>query len=394
MSRKQYTPYLLIALVLLLFVLAEFLIPKPLNWTISLSAKDKNPYGAYGLKEVLPDLFPGQDLQNVHLTIYETDSLPDKINFLILAQNFAPDQQDTRVLLEKVSKGAKVLMAASSFGGPLADSLNLHTQNLLFETLTGPQSQLERDSAFIRFQHPAFRKSRFAYTLAAAPNYFDSLPAASRVLALNHQNKPVLIGHSWGKGEIFVSSTPLAFTNYYLLEGNNHHFIEAALSLLPVGPLLWTEYYQLGRMEAQTPLRFILSNRALRWAYYFGMSILLLFILFSLKRRQRPIPAMQPPENTSLQFAASIGNLYFQQGNHQHIARKKIIYLSEYIRTHYRLDAAWHDPDFPGRLAQKSNKPLEEVQDLNDQVQQAETAREYSAAELLRLHKSIRAFEA
>ena len=393
MSRKKLTPYLLIFGCLLLLVLAELLIPKPLDWRVTLSAEDKNPYGAYGLWRVLPELFPGQEVHNFYLSMYETDTLPSEANYLVLAQNFAPDKQDALALLEKAAAGAHVFVSAQHFGGFFADTLGFSTGNNLFEQMAAEESlQKAQDSVYIRFTKPGAAKEPFAYTLPALPAYFDSLPAQVELLAINQQSEPVLIQRSWGKGQLYLSSTPLAFTNYYLLAGENHRFIEQALSFLPPAPLYWTQYYQLGRFESGSPLRFVLSQASLRWAYYVGMIVLLLFILFGLKRRQRAIPVLQAPENTSLQFAHSIGTLYYQQGDHLNMARKQLLYLREYIRSHYRLQADWHEKNFSEQLARKSGKEEEAVAALVRQAQQAETAQTYSAKELQQLHNSIQGF--
>lgn len=393
MSRKALTPYLLIGGALLLLVLAELLIPKPLDWTVTLSSEDKNPYGAYGLWKVLPDLFPEQELHNLHLTVYEADSLPDQANYLILAQGFAPDEQDARALLEKAAAGAHIFVAAQHFGGLFADTLQLSTGNHLFEQMAGGETLAQaQDSVYIRYTTRQEATEPFAYTLPALPAYFDSLPETPEVLAVDQRNEPVLVRRAWGKGQLLLSTTPLAFTNYYLLEGKNHRFIERALSQLPLAPLYWTEFYQVGRLESSSPLRFVLSRPSLRWAYYFGMIVLLLFILFGLKRRQRAIPVLQSPENTSLQFAHSIGTLYYQQGDHLNLARKQLLYLKEYIRNHYRLQPDWSDKDFAEKLAKKSGKEETEVAHLMRQAQKAETAPAYNANELQQLHNSIQGF--
>lgn len=393
MSKKKWTPYLLIGSALLLLVLAELLIPKPLDWRVTLSSEDKNPYGAYGLWKVLPDIFPGQELHKLRLTLYEADSLPASVNYLILAQDFAPDKPDARALLEKAAAGAHILIAAQQFGGLFADTLQLSTHNRLFEAMAEKGTpQNTQDSVYLQYTRPDYPEGPFAYTLSALPASFDSLPAQHEVLAVNQKKEAVFVQAPWGKGRIFLSSTPLAFTNYYLLEGHNHTFLETALSQLPVAPLYWTEFYQVGRLESTSPLRFVLSHSALRWAYYTGMIVLLLFILFGLKRRQRVIPLMLPPENTSLQFAHSVGTLYYQQDDHLNMARKQLLYLKEYLRSHYRLQPDWQEKDFSQKLARKSGKPEEEVADLLRQLQRAETAQNYSAKELLRLNKSIQQF--
>lgn len=392
MRKKRYTPYLFIGLALLLLVLAELLIPKPLDWTVTLSARDKNPYGAYGLWQVLPELFPGQDLRNLHLTLYETDTIPTQ-SYLILAENFSPDTQDTKALLEQAAEGSQIFIAAAAFHGLFADTLRLRTENLLFETLAEENYiNGKKDSVYLHFTSPQAKEKSYAYTLPAVPSYFDSIPENSQILALNHKGEPVFFRKSWGKGQLYISNAPLAFSNYYLLEGRNHAFIEGSLSYLPVAPLLWTEFYQLGRLESSSPLRFVLSQDALRWAYYVGTLVLLLFILFGLKRRQRPIPTIEAPRNTSLDFADSIGQLYYQQGDHLDLARKKIIYLKEFIRSHYRLIFSTQDPAFEAQLVQKSNRPEEEVRCLLQLVRQAEAGRTYTAEDLLKLHRATENF--
>lgn len=407
MSKKKHTPYLFIGLALLLLVLAELLIPKPLDWTVTLSARDKNPYGAYALSQVLPELFPGQEFGNRHLTFYETDTV-SATNYLILAENFNPDKQDTKALLQKAAKGHNIFIAASAFYGPFADTLRIQTENLLFRNMTednyfssrqsggqpsdDAQSVIRKDSVYLRFIVPQPAGQRYAYTLPAVPTHFDSIPVNSQVLALNQEDRPVFFRKSWGEGQLYICSAPLAFSNYYLLEGQNHAFIERSLSFLPVAPLLWTEFYQLGRLESSSPLRFVLSHPSLSWAYYVGMAVLLLFILFGLKRRQRPIPTIEAARNTSLDFADSIGQLYYQQGDHLNLAHKKIIYLKEWIRSHHRLIFSTQDPAFEQQLAQKTGKSEKEVQQLLELVRQAGTARSFTAAELLKLHRAIQKF--
>lgn len=392
MSKKKYMPYLFTGLAFLLLVLAELFIPKPLDWTVTLSAKDKNPYGAYGLQQVLPGLFPEQALLNQHISMYEADSIKAH-NYLILAENFNPDEQDTKALLKKAAAGKHIFIAASYFQGLFADTLGLQVENLLFRTMVeDTYFEGQKDSVYLRFSAFNPDTNSYAYTLPAIPTYFDSLPKNSQLLARNHENKPVFFRKSWGEGQLYISSTPLAFSNYYLLEGKNHGFIEKSLSYLPSAALFWTEYYQLGRMEASTPLRFVLSQPALRWAYYLGMAVLLLFILFGIKRRQRPIPSMEAPENSSMQFAGAIGILYYQQGNHLDLAHKKIIYLKEYIRTHYRLVFSAEDPAFEKNLAIKSNKSEEETQRLLQLIRHADKSQHYTAEDLLRLHRTMNSF--
>lgn len=63
----------------------------------------------------------------------------------------------------------------------------------------------------------------------------------------------------------------------------------------------------------QSPFRYLLAHQPLRWALYLTMITIILFMIFTAKRRQRAIPVIQEPANKSLEFTELIGTLYFQK---------------------------------------------------------------------------------
>ena len=143
----------------------------------------------------------------------------------------------------------------------------------------------------------------------------------------------------------------------------NARFAENTLSFLPVTKTWWTSYYQVGRLEAQTPLRFILHHEALRWAYYIVAMSLVLFILFEAKRKQRVIPIVRPLANTTLEFVKTIGNMYLQANDHKAIAEKKFAFFLDQVRSKYYLSAETGDT-FVEMVARKSGNSLEMTQKL------------------------------
>src|SRR5690606_7585413 len=133
-------------------------------------------------------------------------------------------------------------------------------------------------------------------------------------------------------------------------------------------------------------LRFVLSEPALRWAYYLGMGILLSFILFNLRRRQRPIPVVEPPANTSLQFAETVARLYWGQQDHLNLAHKRIAYFLEELRERYQMPAGRQDEAWLQRLARKSGHSTEEVQGLFAYIDRVQQQSALSAQDLLKLN--------
>ena len=68
------------------------------------------------------------------------------------------------------------------------------------------------------------------------------------------------------------------------------------------------------------------------------MLVLVLFMVFTARRRQRAIPVIREPANRNLEFAELIGTLYYQKKNHADLVRKKFIYFAESLRRNIQVD--------------------------------------------------------
>jgi hypothetical protein len=226
-----------------------------------------------------------------------------------------------------------------------------------------------------------------------AHNYFSKFDSTqTTVIARNDKGNPVTIRIKWGKGNLILNSTPLAFTNIYLLSKENHRFISATLSYLPVTDVEWTEYYHLGRMEAGSELRYILTNEPLSWAYYITILSLLLFMIFEMKRKQRIIPIVKPLENTTLEFVRTIGNLYYQSGEHKTVADKKINYFLDYVRTKYWLQPTVLDESFILSLSRKSGRSEADVRALITIVRFVQSQQHLAVDRLIDLNEHLENF--
>jgi len=88
------------------------------------------------------------------------------------------------------------------------------------------------------------------------------------------------------------------------------------------------------------------------------------FMIFNAKRKQRVVPIIKPLANTTVDFTKTIGNLYFQEGDHQNIIDKKIIYFLEKIRNEYLIETITLDDHFEKKLHLKSGKKIEDIQNV------------------------------
>ncbi len=132
-----------------------------------------------------------------------------------------------------------------------------------------------------------------------------------------------------------------------MLNENGADYVAKVFSYLPQAKtIILDEYYVLPATDEQSVLRVLFSYDELRWAYYLALFGLVIFVLYEMKRRQRIIPILDPLKNSSVEFAQTIGRVYYQQRNHHDIIEKKINYFLEYLRNKYRLKTTELDQEF------------------------------------------------
>ncbi len=382
--------YIAVGGVLFVMLLSmELFFPKPVSWLTTLSSNDKIPYGTYVLKESLPDLFENTEMSR--LSFYE---MPDSLqsSFLLLSVGFDPGKVEYSSIMKKIQEGNSVLIASENFGNFFLDTLEISIDEVALETYKETGNPIEDDSLRLDLIFDE-KVEKFWYKAKDVSKGFkQGLSGNWEVLVLNAGKNPIVISKHYGKGKLVLCSAPKIFTNYYLLKSNNHLIASATLSLLPFGPLHWSEFYSRGRGEPLTPLRYVLATPPLKWAYYCTILGLLMVVIFEARRKQRPIPVLTSPKNESLNFVKTVGNLYFEKSDHKNIAQKRINYILEYIRNVYHIPTNNIDDKFFHILSHKSGKPLINVEGLFTMISILQDKHKIDEEELMVLNKKIEAF--
>ena len=199
---------------------------------------------------------------------------------------------------------------------------------------------------------------------------------------------------TYGDGALFIHAAPLCFSNYFILKNNNAEYTSKALSYIPgnVSKIYWDEYYKMGPGGSRNPLRFILTNPFMRWAFRIAILGIVIFILFEMKRKQRIIPVLPALQNTTLDFVRTVGNVYFNQHNNKNIAVKKINYFLEFLRSKFHLSTSQLNEEFISVLAKKSGVTTLEIQDLVTAIQEVNDSTTVNDQLLLYLNKKIDIF--
>jgi hypothetical protein len=386
---RDWKYILYIALAIGAFLLLKLLSPKQHNWTVTYAAEDKNPFGGYAMNLLIRTVFPDGQLRHSYKTLYELkDSAQQGSNILVVASKFSPGDEDTEALLDHVYKGGNAFISTEYLNGKLADTLKLITEFPFGDVLS------KNDSTTVHLIGTGFDTTRTyafkAANIGTSIRNFDT--TRTSIIAVNEHKEPVTIRMKWGEGNFIINSTPMIFTNIYLLADENSDFASKQLSYLPNAELIWTEYYQRGRREISTPLRFVLLNEPLSWAYYITLISLAVFMVFEMKRRQRIIPVIPPLPNTTLEFVATIGDLYYQNGDHKNIAEKKVNYFLEQVRSKYALATNQLDREFAAALSRKAGKGDKEMQELVQLIVQTKNSPGLSTEALIDLNAKLEAF--
>ena len=118
--------------VILGIIITEIVRPRPINWRPSYTSTDKIPYGCYVLYNELPEIFDAAEVvpmtQNVYKNLFARDTT--EVSTYMFINNFIYfDEQETHQLLDYVSEGNTVFIAASDFGGFLSDTLNIRVRS-------------------------------------------------------------------------------------------------------------------------------------------------------------------------------------------------------------------------------------------------------------------------
>jgi hypothetical protein len=120
--------------------------------------------------------------------------------------------------------------------------------------------------------------------------------------------------------------------------------------------------------------------------------MLLLYILFGGKRRQRIIPEIKPNQNSSVAFTETVARLYLQKHDNKNVADKMITYFFEFIRNNYFLNTNVGNKEFITALSRKSGVSEENTIALFNAINTANQSITIDDYQLLSLNEQIQQF--
>lgn len=364
---KIYIVFLVLIFIAIIFVDANR--PRPIDWRPTYSINDKIPFGLYIFDKETPTLLKKNSLKKVTNTIYEYfeplynyDSLVNNYSergtILSISEYSLIDDQSTQELLYFVSHGNSAYLSSKSFSKILMDSLKFETNNEMI---------FNKEIKF-SLANKKLDTKKYNFDIGAGSYYFSKIDTLTTTI-LGYQESGnnkyanfIKVPH--GNGFFYLHTQPAAFTNYHILKENHSEYLEKIVSYIPKGNIFWVIDNINGESVSSSPMRFILSNPALKWAWYLFLIGMVFFMIFNAKRKQRIVPIVKPLQNTTVDFTKTIGNLYYQEGDHQNIINKKIIYFLERVRNEFLIETNTLDENFIKKLHLKTGKNIEDIENV------------------------------
>lgn len=386
------------AILIFLFVaLAAFELaaPKPIDWTRTYNEKHSRPYGTLILRQELTSLMPGAKVQDIRVSPFEffdehydwIDSLYT-INgtYIYIDEENEIDEVSAQELLDFASHGNRVFMSTYSIPKKFKDSLFLKTDHNY--TIKG--------EALLSLANKNLSKNKTMIPKGMSNRYFKKVDAVTTTI-LGYQTVDSIpyvnfVKANYGDGEILLHLQPMVFTNHILLKEHKDVYAAGVFSYLQDETIFFDSRNKIGDELGSSELRFILSKPGLRMAWYVALLSLLLFVIFNSKRKQRIVKIIKPAENTTVAFAKTIGNLYYETKDHNNLIEKKTTYFLEYVRRTYYINTQLLDDKFVKSLSLKSGKDKEKVQKVINIILYLKAKPICNEEHLLQLNNAIEDF--
>lgn len=375
-----------------LFCLLQVNLPKKFVWSPTFSHVDKQPFGCFVFDSVLTQSLPnGYHVTKKTFFQLDQEHAKEKISVLMVVDQQNLKQLDVKYLCNIARRGGKVMVVASSsfddgrntdtvVVDELERTFKVRIEDGTYFSLRGILAGLKahdndmydtiywnnRETMYAAQSYRMFynmvggtlfvdsvpKVKRLAYTLSTAgydykhdslyvgdftgfDTIVDEKERIERIDTFAIKKVPTAVSVPYGKGEVIFVSSLLLFTNYGMLEGNTSVYIFRLMSYLADLPVYRTEAYvktDAMLVAEQSPFREFIKRPPLRWALYLALLGVVLFMIFTARRRQRVIPILSKPANRSLEFIQLIGTLYYQRKDHVDLVRKKFKLFAEELR--------------------------------------------------------------
>jgi len=369
------------------------------DWSVSLGRSDKKPYGAYLAYRSLNSFFPSAYIEALpgsfkYINLTHDMLTNDNGSSLMILEGlqFRVTGDEWAVLEQFAQNGNELMIFCNELDPKIARALKIRLYfngleeypDMHFDTLNKNIVTLaDGNNTSYTYQGRSLLGQIKTESYADAPASESDDEATDQRTILGKVNvqknfdidqSPEILSYvngvpdclrfRIGNGHIIIHSAPLALSNYFLLQNNNISYISGLLDKLPndINRVYWNDYYK--RTGKHASLGLLLNYPATRAALWLIIFLVIVFLIFEIKRRQRIVPVLAPLKNESVAFVETVGRLYFNKGDHRNLAEKMTQQFLEWVRNTYFINTNMLNEQFEAALALKSGVNAPEIKEL------------------------------
>lgn len=360
---------------------------KKTDWNIGLSKTGKRPYDTYIAYESIYYYFPQAVLKNLPADYnfadleYANSATEGRSLLVVVGKSVQFSYQEWLALQWFVKRGNEVMMLVSDLDKRIQSDLRI-THHGGRETT--PLSQLNSGSDNINaLTLKGLEGQRFGFWGRNIRGFFDSRRKSENTVLLwqdigitvqgpevvgealtdgKKVRKPNMIRYTIGEGHLTLVATPLVLSNFFLLQPHNRAYSDAFWHQLPqdIQTIYWASFSS--RQPDDSIWSILWRYPATRWALISILIAATAYLLFQIKRKQRVIPVVSEPVNSSMAFIETVGMLYYNKGDNRNLALKMEQHFLEWVRTRYGLSTSQLNDAFAEQLELKSGMDRRTVQ--------------------------------
>ena len=345
----------IMAVVIALMALLMYMQEDRYNWNPTFQQDGDNPYDLHLFKKTVATSYESSDFREIKNLYSDSTFLPSQNGLLVsIDPYFGLDSVEISRLLESAGNGNKVFISTINpervlevlrppcVGEDFTSVYEKRAKTIL-PGVTDKNGRPEI-SYFIRED-----KERFTWS------YFDFQDCSEEDLEILGSFEAIgehyanFVKFQYGDGAIYLHTTPLIFTNLHFKNETVFNHSRNIFELIPHQKMYYIdlEYtesdYSKKPPVSESPLRFVLSNPPLRWAWYIIITLTVIYVFNAVRRTQKSIPVFTLPENETANYLDVVSRLYQKEGNHKHIIGIQEKLLHRHMRNKYRLN--FNNPD-------------------------------------------------
>lgn len=381
---------------------------KRYQWSETYRVNSDQPYGTLFIQKLLESYRPGKNFilnktKPLH-RLMDSVSTATKTDYVFIGQDIFLDDADKDALLHFIYSGNDAFIATINLPFDLIDAvfisdcdrnIFLQEKDTLAVTMNFYNRSITTEKGYT-YSYRIHEKDIAYYWNTLNPEIFCDSTESVTPLGYIYPDKVNFFRFSYGKGNLYVHTNPLVFTNFFMINPDKVTYASGVFSHLEGESIIWDEFskseFAFNNASEMSPVSYILQQESLRYAWWLMLTGAILYTLFTAKRKQRVIPVLEEKTNTSFEFINMVSSLHYKNGDHRGIGKKKMKYFYYFIRVRYGIHTHSLTEEYIKRLSDRSKVKSADLESVAHQFGHIESPSYYDESKLTTLYHSLENF--